>query len=87
MKKHEKLRKEIILENIDKTIIFNRIPTDILEFSKYYVSVLKTYLFAYYNGIEDLETLTLKQLFTKLNVDLDSKIEDIDINSKKLILK
>lgn len=87
IEKYEKLRKEIILETINKELVFNRISNDVLEFSKYLALILKTYLFAYYNGIEKLETLTLKDLFTKLNIDLNSKIEDIDINSKKLILK
>ena len=86
LEEYERLKKEISLVNINKEAIFKRISNDILEFSKHYALTLKTYLISYYEGIDNLEDLTIKDLLTKLGITDDVVISDIDIDSKKLVL-
>lgn len=86
LEEYERLKKEISLVNINKEAIFKRISNDILEFSKHYALTLKTYLISYYEGIDNLEDLTIKDLLTKLGITDDVVISDIDIDSKKLKL-
>lgn len=87
LEKYNELQEKIELKEIDKAFTFRRISTDILEFNRDFNKVLKTYLIAYYNGIEDLENLTMKELFSKLDVPDDAVIEDIDIYNKQIKLK
>lgn len=86
MKKYEELKSIVRLVEINKDLTFKKINEDILEFSKKFNLILKTYLFAYYNGITDLESLTIKGLLDKLNISEDVTIEDVDIKTKQLKL-
>lgn len=87
LEKYNFLKNDIKLKSIDKDEIFKYINNTILEFAKYYCMILKIYLISYYNEIEDLENLNLEILYDKLNINIESDIEDIDINNKKIILK
>ena len=84
--KYKKLKSEIVLKTIDKESTFKRISSDILSFSKYLSLLLKMFLLAYYNGIEDLEELTIKKLLMKLDITEDVLIKDINIDTKELKL-
>ena len=83
---YKQLKETIKLGPINKEEIFNRISTDVLSFSMFFRLLLKIYLFSYYNGIDNLENLTIKQLLNKLNIEDDVIIEDIDVNIKELKL-
>ena len=87
LEKYEKLKKEIILQEIDKEYAFKRITSNILKDAQYFNLYLKIYWLAYSIGIENLEELTIKELLTKLNIYDDVMIEDIDINTKGLKLR
>jgi len=87
LEKYEKLKKEIILQEIDKESAFRRISSNILKDAQYFNLYLKIYWLAYCEGIENLEELTQKELLTKLNIYDDVMIEDIDVNTKKLTLR
>lgn len=87
LEKYEELKSKIILKEIDKNFIFNRISSDILSFSKWFNLLLKIYLISWYNGITDLDNLTIKQLLCKLNINDEVTIEDINIDTKQLTLK
>ena len=87
LEKYDLLKNDIKLKSIDKYKIFKYINNNILEFAKCYCLILKIYLISYYNGIKDLENLYLEKLYDKLNIDIESDIEDVDINNKKIILK
>ena len=87
LEKYEKLKQRFILQEIDKVSTFERISSDILMDAKYLCLYLKIYLFAYYEGIENLEELTIKELLTKLNIYEDVMIEDIDIDARSLKLR
>ena len=86
LEEYERLKKEISLININKEDIFKRISSDVLEFSKHLDLTLKIYLISYYEGIDNLEALTIKDLLIKLGITDDVVIRDIDIDSKKLVL-
>lgn len=86
LEEYERLKKEVSLVNINKEDIFKRISNDVLEFSKHLDLTLKIYLISYYEGIDDLEDLTIKDLLIKLGITDDVVISDIDIDSKKLVL-
>lgn len=83
----EELKAVMKLKTIDKEATFNRIITDVLDFSKYFVMLLKTYLLSHYIGIEDLERLTVKELLEKLHIDKDFTISDINIDTFEYQLK
>lgn len=85
--KYEKLKIMHPLQEINKIEVFNRISSDILNYSCELSKLLKMYLIAYYNEIEDLENMTMSDFYNKVNIDNDVEIKDIDIVSKKLILK
>lgn len=85
--KYKSLKEKIELKSIDKDFVFDRISSDVLEFSQSFNLLLKTYLLGYYNGIENLEDLTIKQLLESLNIMEDVTIEDIDINTRKVKVK
>jgi len=87
LEKYKNLKEEINLISIDKNATFKKISSDILEFSKIYSLFLKIYLISYYNGINHLEDLTIKELLTKLNITDNMIIEDINIDTKELKLK
>ena len=87
LEKYERYRRDIILQEIDKDDTFKRITSDILMNAKYLNLYLKMYLLAYYEGIENLEELTISELLNKLNISGDVMIEDIDIDSRSLKLK
>ena len=82
--KYIELKDKITLEKVDKQIIFDRISSDVLEFSKLFNLVLKIYLTSYSYGIEDLECLTIKQLLDKLNINDYMTIKDIAIDTKEI---
>ena len=86
LEEYERLKKEISLININKEDIFKRISSDVLEFSKHLDLTLKIYLISYYEGIDNLEALTIKDLLIKLGITDDVVIRDIDIDSKRLVL-
>ena len=86
LEEYERLKKEISLVNVNKEDIFKRISNDVLEFSKHLDLTLKIYLISYYEGIDNLEALTIKDLLIKLGITDDVVIRDIDIDSKKLVL-
>lgn len=86
LEEYERLKKEISLININKEDIFKRISSDGLEFSKHLNLTLKIYLISYYEEIDNLEALTIKDLLIKLGITDDVVIRDIDIDSKKLVL-
>ncbi len=86
LEEYERLKKEISLININKEDIFKRISSDVLEFSKHLNLTLKIYLISYYEEIDNLEALTIKDLLIKLGITDDVVIRDIDIDSKKLVL-
>lgn len=86
LEEYERLKKEISLVNVNKEDIFKRISSDVLEFSKHLDLTLKIYLISYYEGIDNLEALTIKDLLIKLGITDDVVIRDIDIDSKKLVL-
>lgn len=85
--KCEELKKKYPLQEIDKEVVFDRITSDILSYSIELNMILKTYLMAYYNGIEDLENMTMSDFYSRLNIANDEEIEDIDLASKQLKLK
>lgn len=87
LNKYKELKQKIILQEINKKLTFKRISSDILEFTKYFNLILKIYLLAHYNEIEDLENLTIKELLNKLNVTDDVTIDNINIETKELKLK
>jgi len=86
--KAEKLKEKILLEDVDKDKVFERIKQDILDFSKLYSLTLKTYLLSYYNGIEDLELMTICDLLDKLNISkedyLNNKEEIVKLELRKI---
>lgn len=86
LEEYERLKKEISLININKEDIFKRISSDVLEFSKHLNLTLKIYLISYYEEIDNLEALTIKDLLIKLGITDDVVIRDIDIDSKRLVL-
>lgn len=81
LEKARELEDAIKLKTINKDELFNRIISDVLSYSKFLVMILKTYLLSHYIGIEDLERLTLKDLFEKLNAGKDVTITDINVDT------
>lgn len=84
--KARKLQKENPLINIDKENTFNRITSDVLEFSKQFCLILKIYLISHYTGIINLEDITMKGLIDAFGIQKDVTIEDIDIKNKQIKL-
>ena len=82
----EELKTKHPLIEINTKEIFNRITNDILAFAKSFCDLLKLYLISLYKGIDDFEKLTLKELYSKLNIKENEKIESIDIDSKQITL-
>lgn len=84
--KAKQLAEQFPLININKEKTFQKIEQDILKQAIYLREILKLYLISLYKGIEDFEQLTLKELYSKLNIKEDEKIESIDIDSKQITL-
>lgn len=80
------LEKTIVLREIEKETTFNKIKKEILRFSKFLNLILKLYLLSYYNGIEDLENLTMVELLEHFGQSSDALIKDVDLDARKLIL-
>ena len=87
LNKCEELKRMHPLQEIDKEAVFVRISSDILSYSSELNMLLKTYLMAYYNGIEDLENMTMRDFYSKLDITNNEEVEDIDIENKQLKLK
>ena len=77
--KYEKLKKEILLKDIDKQQTFDRITNDVTRFSKFYYSILKKYMIAYVNGVEDLENLTIKEILDSTGIKSEEDLENAEI--------
>lgn len=86
MKKYEQLKSMVRLVEINKEFTFNKINQDILDFSKKFNLILKTYLYAHNKGIDNLESLTIKSLLSDIGIKDEVTIEDIDIKTKQLKL-
>jgi len=71
LNKYNELKSNIELKNIYKEKTFEKIKADIIEHSKLLKQVLNTYLFAYYNGIENLQDVTIKSIMQTLNISKD----------------
>ena len=82
LKEAERLKREIKLVNLDKSTLFEQIKKDTLKSSYDLEKILTIYLYAYKNGIEDLENF----IYEDLEKILSSK-HDIDSNNVKRILK
>ncbi|MBQ7136526.1 MAG: hypothetical protein IJO43_00940 [Bacilli bacterium] len=87
LNKSEELKNMYPLQEINKDEVFGRISSDILSYSIELNMLLKTYLMAYYSGIEDIENMTMRDFYSKLSVANDEEIKDIDLVNKKLKLK
>ena len=84
LKKAEELRGKYPLQEIAKEKVFNRISSDVLGFSKEYSLLLKTYLMAYYGGIDDLEHMTMRDFYNRFDINDDLVLADIDIEKRKI---
>ena len=87
LNKSEELKSMYPLQEINKDEVFGRISSDILSYSIELNMLFKTYLMAYYSGIEDIENMTMRDFYSKLSVANDEEIKDIELVSKKLKLK
>ena len=84
LKKAEELRGKYPLQEINKVEVFNRISSDVLGFSREYSLLLKTYLMAYYGGIDDLEHMAMRDFYNRFDINDDLVLADIDIEKRKI---
>ena len=82
---YKKLKEKILLKEINKEELFDDINKYILDYSKFYSLTLKLYILAHFSNI-NIDSLTIKELNDKININYNSDLDDIN-NKIKLKIK